>query len=168
MIDYPHFLMVIKKPLNSKKVIINDSFDWQSSIISKLHSYFSSEKLSPADAFRIVDSDFDGFISKSDLKNFLLTALNVRAEETNSSNIDRLFKLLDRFKRGCITKDDFAHFFDGKEDGWMVAAKQQVGLVLSKSFGSLKESFESNFIFSTSNFKKNNRNIKTFKINELQ
>ena len=147
MIDYPHFLMVIKKPLNSKKVIINDSFDWQSSIISKLHLYFNSEKLSPADAFRIVDSDFDGFISKSDLKKFLISVLNVRTEEANSSNIDRLFKLLDRFKRGCITKDDFAHFFDGKEEGWIEAAKQQVGLVLSKSFGSLKESFESKLYF---------------------
>ncbi len=145
MIDYPHFLMIIKKPLNSKKVIINDSFDWQSSILSKLRSYFKSEKCSSADAFRIVDSDFDGFISKADLKKFLIVELNERSEDVNSSNIDRLFKLLDRFKRGCINKEDFAHFLEGKEEGWIDAAKQQVGLVLSKVFDSLKESFESSF-----------------------
>jgi Ca2+-binding EF-hand superfamily protein len=54
------------------------------------------------DAFRAMDNDFDGFISKEDLTNFLLKILHLSPKVATSQVIDRLFKLMDQFKRGCI------------------------------------------------------------------
>ena len=49
-----------------------------------------------------MDADFDGFISKEDLRLFLFRVLKYGEESIPSSYIDRLFKLLDNFKRGFI------------------------------------------------------------------
>ena len=63
--------------------------------------------LSPDDAFRAIDSDFDGFLSKRDLKKFLINTLHLPSKEVTSPIVDRLFKLMDQFKRGCIQVNDF-------------------------------------------------------------
>lgn len=63
------------------------------------------------DAFRIVDIDFDGNISKEDLRTFLLDVLKLENNEVNDPRIDRLFKLLDQFKRGYVQSDDFKRVF---------------------------------------------------------
>lgn len=47
------------------------------------------------DAFRAVDDDFDGFIDRNDLKNFLINILNIPSKVATSPIIDRLFKLMD-------------------------------------------------------------------------
>lgn len=62
------------------------------------------------DAFRIVDVDFDGNISKEDLKSFLLDVLKLENEVTDP-RLDRLFKLLDQYKRGYVQSDDFKRMF---------------------------------------------------------
>ena len=64
-----------------------------------------------ADAFRMADIDFDGTISKKDLKQFILKLPHVQAKEVTDPKVDRLFKLLDRFKRGHIQADDFLQIF---------------------------------------------------------
>lgn len=64
------------------------------------------------DAFRMVDIDFDGNISKEDLQSFLRDVLRMSTFEVNGPRIDRLFKLLDRFKRGYIQSDDFKAIFE--------------------------------------------------------
>ena len=116
------------------------------------------------DAFRIADADFDGFISKKDLTSFLKDAIKIQADEVTSARVDRLFKLMDIFKRGKIQLTDFKRLiFDylhqannpiisgGKElfgkssFDWKVHARQQLGLVLSKLFPDLKTSFEGIF-----------------------
>ncbi len=57
------------------------------------------------DAFRIIDKDFDGIISKEDLRYFL--SENLQIKDMSSSGIDRLFKLLDKFKKKSINVQDF-------------------------------------------------------------
>jgi hypothetical protein len=92
---------------------------------------------------------------------FVKDVIKVQADEVTSPRIDRLFKLMDIFKRGRIQLSDFKRIiFDdlvhannpvisgGKElfgkssFDWKVHAKQQLGLVLSKTFGDLTSSFE--------------------------
>lgn len=51
--------------------------------------------LSSDDAFRAIDRDFDGFLSKEDLKYYLENILHEDPKETTSPVIDRLFKLMD-------------------------------------------------------------------------
>lgn len=51
--------------------------------------------------------DFDGFISKKDLTFFVKDVLKVLAEEVTTARVDRLFKLMDLFKRGRIQLSDF-------------------------------------------------------------
>jgi Ca2+-binding EF-hand superfamily protein len=61
--------------------------------------------LNGVDAFRIIDKDFDGIISKEDLRYFL--SENLQIKDMSSSGIDRLFKLLDKFKKKSINVQDF-------------------------------------------------------------
>ena len=133
-----------------------------------------------------MDSDFDGVIGKSDLKSFLLTVLRIPEDEVTSPRVDRLFKLLDHYKRGFVDVVDFVRIFKIKEamsnksttkstiitpekqknriDGsffsksetknaqgemdssdfyWCKNAKQQLGLVIARSYEDFTECFES-------------------------
>jgi len=120
------------------------------------------------DAFRMVDIDFDGNISKQDLRHFLHNTLKINTEELHAVQIDRLFKLLDHFKRGSINLEDFSRIFDASPSemdstkksqkglkvhhrhkksqpemfGWKENAIQQIGLMLSKKFPDITSSFD--------------------------
>ena len=52
------------------------------------------------DAFRVLDKDFDGTVSKPDLENFILAVLKEEEKEITPSRINRVHKMLDFFKRG--------------------------------------------------------------------
>ena len=114
--------------------------------------------------------------------------IKIREEDLNSARIDRLFKLMDQFKRGLVQLNDFKRMltedmgrqinmtilggktFHGKTSfDWIINAKQQIGLVLSRNFSSLKESFEGSkeFFLIILNFNINQRNIGAFKKNTL-
>lgn len=58
------------------------------------------EKLTIEDAFRVMDKDFDGFIGKKDIEAFLLEVLHVTPKDITNDKINRIYKLLDEFKRG--------------------------------------------------------------------
>ena len=53
-----------------------------------------------------MDSNFDGFICRQDLKTFLIKVLKIDPKKINDTKIDRLFKLMDTFKRGSIKIED--------------------------------------------------------------
>jgi len=84
-----------------------------------------------------------------------LNILKIQAEELTTTNIDRLYKLLDSSKKGFVFKGDFKQILEEGFKGnanesnegkaWLANAKQQLGLNLSKVFTSLKQSFESPF-----------------------
>ena len=119
-------------------------------------------ELKSEDAFRIADADFDGFVSKEDLEKLLTQILKIPKEEVTSQRIDRLFKLMDIFKRGTVQATEFKKFIEedleqannatisgGKTNlfgrstfDWRLHAKQQIGLFLSKKYESLHDSFE--------------------------
>ena len=122
-------------------------------------------ELKPEDAFRVMDPDFDGFMSKEDLNRFLKEVIKLNKEEITTQRVDRLFKLLDVFKRGNIQFSDIKRFFEEDMDygnnasisggkkligrstfDWRLHAKQQIGLILSKKFSSLSKSFEGKMI----------------------
>lgn len=113
------------------------------------------------DVFRIADADFDGAVSRKDLNHFVREALKVPADEVNATRIERLFKLIDVFKRNSLQLSDFKRLIqDDFEKGnnvvvsggkqlmgtstfsWKIHARQQLGLLLSKDFSDLKASFE--------------------------
>ena len=119
--------------------------------------------ISPEDAFRTLDSDFDGFVNKNDLKTFLVEVLRIQDEDITSPRIDRLFKLIDQFKRGLIQLGDFKRILEDDFDrglnmtisggktllgrstfDWKVNAKQQIGLILSQRFSTVTASFDGN------------------------
>ena len=54
------------------------------------------------EAFKCFDKDFDGFISKDDLKWGLTNILKIPAEEQFPTKIDRLFRLMDFYKTGSV------------------------------------------------------------------
>ena len=76
-----------------------------------MKTYFTLRQINPEDAFRMVDFDFDGNINKSDLTEFLLRVLLVPKREINPPRIDRVFKLLDSYKRGYVQLEDFKKLF---------------------------------------------------------
>ena len=59
------------------------------------------------EAFKIIDKDFDGLISKDDLHRFLVDVLKYEENDLNQTKLVRLFKLMDQYKRGNIQFLDF-------------------------------------------------------------
>ncbi len=59
-----------------------------------------AEHLTVDDAFRVMDYDFDGYINKKDLESFVVEVLHVSPKEIDVVRINRLFKLMDEYKRG--------------------------------------------------------------------
>lgn len=108
LIDYPTFLRIMNKVLFMKEVRTkDDNWDWQEEVINKLRQWYNRQGLNVEQAFKTVDQDFDGFIGKQDLYLFITQVLKYEPNTINKTKVDRLFKLLDQYKRGRIQFLDF-------------------------------------------------------------
>ncbi|OMJ86438.1 hypothetical protein SteCoe_12017 [Stentor coeruleus] len=120
-----------------------DSWNWENDTIEKIRKWIRNENLNVENAFRAFDVDFDGVISKEDLKVGLMTVLKLQTKECPSSKMDRLYKLMDTFKRNSIQLSDFKILFEENADiDWKKSAKQQLGLYLSRNYPNIKLAFE--------------------------
>ena len=143
LITQAAFLSVIKDTNLAPKAS-NDSWAWETEKIDQVRKWIKSQGISVENAFRAFDSDFDGIISKEDLKSTLVSIFKLPVQECNSSRIDRLYKLIDHFKRNSVQLSDFKLLFeDGENPNWKSSAKQQVGLFISQNYPNLKLAFES-------------------------
>ena len=142
LITYEAFLSVIKDNDIEPKPL-EDSWTWENETIEKIRKWIHSENISVENAFRAFDVDFDGVISKEDLKVGLITVLKLQTKECPSSKMDRLYKLMDTFKRNLIQLSDFKLLFEENSNPeWKKSAKQQLGLFLSKNYPNIKVAFE--------------------------
>jgi len=78
--------------------MVNDNFDWQEKIIEKIRNWVKVAKVNSVEAFRSFDKDFNGLISKADMKQSLIDLLDIKPEEITDIKLDRLFKLLSFYK----------------------------------------------------------------------
>ncbi|CAG9315143.1 unnamed protein product [Blepharisma stoltei] len=143
LIDFDAFAAVVRDA-NIEPPKTQDSWNWESETLSKLRQWISSENVTIEEAFRAFDKDFDGIISKDDLRYGVLNVLKVKEEECNSNKIDRLYKLLDTYKRNLIQLSDFKTLFEEKRNAdWRESAKQQLGIYISRHFASYRAAFDS-------------------------
>lgn len=106
MVDYQSFLNVLKRtPVTIKEVRVEDNFNWELEMVQKIKEWIQNESITVEDAFKAFDRDFDGFIDLEDLK-WILTNILKCADKTTikSSQLERLFKLLDFHKTGHIQR----------------------------------------------------------------
>ncbi|EGR32180.1 hypothetical protein IMG5_093040 [Ichthyophthirius multifiliis] len=143
---------------NCKTMQREDDWQWTNDVLNKIKQWYKNEGLSIQDAFRVFDQDFDGYINKKDIENFLLQVLKLSDKEIEPQRINRIFKLMDEFKRGAIKMADLnrllseekqnfvvtgGKFIEGRDSlDWKINAKQQIGLVLSRQYQNLEQSFE--------------------------
>lgn len=82
---------------------VKDNFDWEAETLEKLRTWVKDKSnRAPDDAFKRFDKDFDGFVSKEDLRTGLINNLNVPAYQITDTRLDRLYRLLDTFKTGRL------------------------------------------------------------------
>lgn len=142
MVDFTSFLSVLKDTDIQPKAH-GDDWGWENNSLSAIRKWISSENLSIEDAFRAFDKDFDGIMSKADLKKSLIEILKYEEREMPSSRIDRLYKLMDIYKRNSIQLADFKSLFEeSNKPEWKSSAKQQLGLMLSRVFPDIHRAFE--------------------------
>ena len=79
--------------------MIRSIFDW---IIDK--------RLSFSEAFKLMDVNFDGVVSPSDLQAFLERTFNLDVSR-HRLKVDRVFKIMDHSKAGSILRVDFENTF---------------------------------------------------------
>ena len=60
------------------------------------------ERITIEEGFKCFDKDFDGYVSKDDLKWGLVNILKIKEEDIYPTKLDRLFRLLDFYKTGQI------------------------------------------------------------------
>ena len=76
LITYDQFLFVFNGgELTSKRV--EDNFDWEEKMIGNIKQWVLTKGLTLEEAFKCFDQDFDGIISKNDLKKSLASLLHV-------------------------------------------------------------------------------------------
>jgi Ca2+-binding EF-hand superfamily protein len=96
MVDIQQFMEQMKMNLVKEEVKKEyDNFDFQVNIIKEIHNWVNGNNLTADDAFRVIDNDFDGFLSRSDLSHFLKNVLHYDEKVVTSPIVDRLFKLMD-------------------------------------------------------------------------
>jgi Ca2+-binding EF-hand superfamily protein len=161
LVDFNNFIKVMKKSvLDNLEERAEDNFDWQVDIIKQIQKWYYSANISSEDAFRIVDTDYDQQIGKNDLRIFLQSILFIPAEEVTSVRIDRLFNLIDQYKKGRIGYEDFRRILtedfrptdnfsltggapvDKHSFDWKLNARQKMGIYISRKYKSLDDSFE--------------------------
>jgi hypothetical protein len=106
MVDFPRFSRVLRIEVTQQiprpKKTVQDNFDWQEGIIEKIRSWVKVAKVNSVEAFRSFDKDFNGLISKRDMRTSLIELLNVKPEDITDIKLDRLFKLLSFYKTDDI------------------------------------------------------------------
>ena len=110
-IPYPVFAKCMNKSIMQKEVEgPEDNFDWEYEILFKIRNWVFKEKLTVEEAFRAIDKDFDGFINKNDIQNYLKDVMKFEDKEITETRLNRLFKLMDQFKRNKVSLEDFRRF----------------------------------------------------------
>ncbi len=162
MVDYDNFLEALQTTIvSAPKVRTADNFDWEEKMIQKLKNYISHNGITVEEAFKAFDRDFDGKVSKEDLKWALINILKVEEEEILPTKLERLFRLMDFYKTGSIQLSDVQRLVEDENPyrtsetfaktkfaqssntfNWKNNAIQQLGLGISKQFDSLNESFD--------------------------
>lgn len=104
MIDYKGFLEALE--INKNKVA-GEKFDWVEECLERVRAWWKKSGLMPADAFKVVDRDFDSYINGTDLTTFLVENLKYQPKEINHNRIQKLLKLMDTFKKGRVDLVDF-------------------------------------------------------------
>ena len=137
-------------------------------MINKIKQWVVDQRLTVEEAFKCFDKDFDGFISKGDLKASLLDILEIDPASVLPTKLDRLFRLMDFFKSGLVQVSDFQRLITNSNPysdtlvsgatssmsrslggglsntstfDWKFSAVQQIGLILSRKYSFLNESF---------------------------
>lgn len=78
LVDMTSFIRAISKSTVQKAAkLTEDSYEWELDILMRIRNWWKREGISVEDAFRIVDRDFDGEISKEDIRMFLFDVLKI-------------------------------------------------------------------------------------------
>jgi len=67
----------------------------------------ASEKITVDEAFKCFDKDFDGVVNKDDLRQSLVSILEIKEDQILPTKLDRLFRLMDFYKTNQIQLSDF-------------------------------------------------------------
>ena len=98
IIDYKTFELTISKRIFQDETTVEsneDEFEWVDQTIFNIREFFKNQRTTWEDAFRSLDKDFDGFVSKSDIKSFLIDVLEIKEDQITPERLNRLFKLMD-------------------------------------------------------------------------
>lgn len=63
-----------------------------------IQKWVNERKLGANEAFKSFDKDFDGLISKEDMKVSLKENMNLKPEDLYDSRMDRLFRIMSFYK----------------------------------------------------------------------
>ena len=134
LVSYADFKKVINADAVGLRLIgnakVEDTFDWEQSMIRTVLEWILTNRLSLSEAFKLMDRDFDGVLTLSDLSKFLQETLGVDPE-THKLKVQRLFRVLDLGKTGKVYMVDFENMFSRvyKQRGAakMVRTKSAIG-----------------------------------------
>ena len=76
-------------------------------VIAKLREWVKTNQYRATEAFRSFDKDFNGLISKEDMKQSLIEYLDIKPIEITQIRMERLFRVLSFYKCDDIQPSDF-------------------------------------------------------------
>ena len=136
MVNLEQFKSIIeaKVPAQMPKIVVEDGFQWQQDVMKAMKRFAKTQQLSALDAFRYFDQDFDGLISKSDMKISLTKYLEIPAHKIDDHRLDRLFRLLSFYKSDTLQPSDFDRLLVD-QNPYLTACQGQPKAKFKKSMG---------------------------------
>jgi Ca2+-binding EF-hand superfamily protein/nucleoid DNA-binding protein len=142
LINFETFSEILKYS-SFKTPKTQDSWDWENQALDRIRAWILKENVTIEEAFRAFDKDFDGVLSQEDLKKSLVAILKYSENDVTVNKVERLYKLLDIYKRDSVQLADFKTIFEEKRNpSWKDSAKQSLGLFVSKNYETALECFE--------------------------
>lgn len=139
MIDYKTFLAFMNGTGSTNAE--SEKFDWIEQCFARIKEWYQGSGLPIHKSFKLVDRDGDSYISETDLHDFLIEKIKYQPRELSHVRLQKFLKVMDGFKRGKVDETDWERVLgEGKID-WVADARQQIGIVISRQYGSLNEAF---------------------------
>mmetsp|Transcript_28903 Transcript_28903/g.27806 ORF Transcript_28903/g.27806 Transcript_28903/m.27806 type:complete len:158 (+) Transcript_28903:3046-3519(+) len=122
LVAYENFLEVLRTTTATQiHESVADSFAFEMAAIKRIKDFSTTSKsMSVEQLFKIMDSDFDGYISKEDLRVFLESILEVR--ELTPVRLDRIYRVLDQNKSGNLVISDLRYLINSDSYGQWVTS----------------------------------------------
>lgn len=116
--------------------------DYDQFFLDEIKAWIKRQNISFLDAFKLFDYDFDGQVSKPDLRKALVKLVQINPRDLTKQRIDKLFEILCHSRMPNLQPSDFERLLYGQNECNIDRVARIIGQRMGQRFNSLEEAFK--------------------------